>query len=203
MTVSKIKIVLFICVLIGASTGNGLSQKAADANANGADDIIAHGSDGFIIRANYMDMVREIVESKGIMMTPSGYANKAIEIRLFAKEAEKAGLPVPDDIMDSIEPGEKLEPVKRDIVMAAEYINHVADNYPLDDDVLMSYQRVKFEKYREYDEESGEYVLPEEMNEEMRSEIHKDIMARMMKRLRDMEIERLKEKYSIVISNLG
>ncbi len=180
-----------LSLFIAAMAATVLAETSSD---NGSL-IIAKGDHGFIVtRQDVEDLTRFMEEHMAFETTPEAFREYAVRTLLFAKEAHRRGLQVPD----SFRP---LAPVHVQIVLAEAYLNQVLDDYALDPVVIESYYRAHFEDFVARPDALGtKNLIPEEALvslESLKEPIRKTLVGLVRQRIAEQAFRRLVETYHV------
>jgi len=136
--------------------------SVAGSNASPGSDkaslVIAKGDGGFVVtQQDVENLSRFVAQYTPFETTPNEFRRFAVQTFLFAKEANRLGIKLPD----SFQP---LAPIHTQVALAEGYLNRVVRDYALDPVVIESYYKAHFEQFMAKGETSKpNEVIPEEV----------------------------------------
>lgn len=151
------------------------------------DKILAVG-DGIRITFQDIENTRLYFESKNFLTTPEGYRSAALEIYLYAEEADKQEVGAGENVAD--------DPFEQRKARAEAYFKKVIEGYPISDLAIESYYLSHPSKFKTWSEAAQEYTM-EPLDDELREKIRSYIVSTKTSSIRKEEFERLKEKYNV------
>lgn len=167
----------------------------AAATSDNASLIIARGDDGFVVtQQDAEELGHFIQENTPFETTPEALRRYAVRVFLFAKEARRQGLPLPE----SFQP---LAPVHTELALAEAYLEATLRDYALDPIVIESYYRAHFDDYvlKPQTLESKK-VIPEDALIPLESEkasIRKTLLGLVRQRVAEETFHRLMETFHV------
>lgn len=167
----------------------------AETPSDNASRIIAQGDHGFVVtEQDVEDLTRFIEKYMSFETTSEALRAYAVRTFLFAKEARRQGLHVPE----SFQP---LAPVHVQVVLAEAYLDQVLNDYALDPVVIESYYKAHFEDYVTRPETLGSRnLIPEEALvplESLKESIRKTLLALVRQNIAEQTFRRLVESYRV------
>ena len=177
-----IKQLMWVCVV-------GIMTAAV---AIASDGIVAEG-DGFAISQQDLSDIQAYFSERGLNTNEREYVSGALKLFLFAEEAVAKGLAAKSDAFLS-----GKEKVGRLYQLYRLNVNHLTENYTINEEAIESYYLAHPEKFTmskaPFDKDNNQvYALDNEIKEAIR----KKILNAKQPRLIENEFLRLKEKYHV------
>ncbi len=194
----KLFIISVQMILLGFAATYSFGQESQqDVQKLYQDPLIAKG-DGFEIRQSYVNRFQEFIEQGNEKTTQAEYRKGALQLKLFALEAERMNL---DTSLLEKELGEKEDEISEDESFEQEvklrylYFKNILDTYVLDDLIIESYYYAHPNMFADENYESGYIPLDMGVQEDIRGRI----VGKMYRKILQKEMEELKKKYHVEI----
>lgn len=176
-----------------------LSLAAAPAISLAAEpeaSIVASGDGEFVVRQQDVDAVKDFFEKNTpFRTTPKEYETYTIQVMLFAREAEKAGL----DLPPSFQP---VSPMHAKVALADLYAQLLLDNYKLDPTVAESYYAAypeRFLRSQDVAVKTGEVWGESDLQpfDQVKDQIESTLKLTVKRRVVAEAFQRLTEQYHV------